>query len=601
MTVKNTFNPIKEDKSGVEAKRIIWSSRALDLALTGLVQGRKLITNPFYEGNVKLLKGDLVYERTHDEIEEWKRCKNDILYFTEKYCKLMTPEGIKNITLRDYQKDYLVHLTKNQLSIFLSARQSGKTTTSAIFLLHYLIFSWDKTTLISGNKRRTAIEIMDKLKAIYYELPYFLKPGVYKWNESDVVLDNGCRIIAEATTINTGIGFTVHCLLCDEFAHISPNILDPFFNNIFPVITAGKAKMIITSTQNGYNLFYKLWSYAKQGLSDFAPFEVTWDMVPEWNPDKKCWEKRDEAWHQRQIANYGSEEAFNKQFGTSFDIAANTLISNAYLKKVKQQAVKFENKYIPGVEYSDSYYWHPNFDPASDLRKSCVVMTIDISEGLNQDYTTCCINRIINNDGDLECVGIFHNNNLSIEQWSKSIQELICYHTDQDRTLLSYERNIFGDLFFNNLMKNLDLYENISNFDSSILVKYYNDNGNTYNYGIKITPGNKTKFCILFKNDYERNKIINNSTLFLNEIDNFCDNKGNNTYAASLGHDDVVMSQMQVVFVKQALQFKNLLDEYAAGNFTVKDNIYNPFDVSFQDIAFDFGINNNINNKKRLI
>ncbi len=123
---KNIFNPIKEDKSGVQAKRTIWSSHALDLAITGLTQGRKLVANPFYEGNAKLLKGDLVYERTPEEIEEWKHCKKDILYFVEKYCKLMTPEGIKHIQLRDYQKDYLEHLTKSQLSIMLSARQAGK-------------------------------------------------------------------------------------------------------------------------------------------------------------------------------------------------------------------------------------------------------------------------------------------------------------------------------------------------------------------------------------------------------------------------------------------------------------------------------------------
>ncbi len=122
----NGFNPIKEDRSGVQAKRMIWSSSTLDLAITGLTQGRKLIANPFYEGNTKLLKGDLVYERTPEEIEEWKHCKKDILYFAERYCKLMTPEGIKRIQLRDYQKDYLEHLTKNQLSIMLSARQAGK-------------------------------------------------------------------------------------------------------------------------------------------------------------------------------------------------------------------------------------------------------------------------------------------------------------------------------------------------------------------------------------------------------------------------------------------------------------------------------------------
>ena len=48
------FNPVKEDMSGVQAKRVIWSSKALNLALEGIKQGRKLVANPFYENNTKI-------------------------------------------------------------------------------------------------------------------------------------------------------------------------------------------------------------------------------------------------------------------------------------------------------------------------------------------------------------------------------------------------------------------------------------------------------------------------------------------------------------------------------------------------------------------
>lgn len=130
MAKKNeVFNPVKEDTSGVQARRAIWTTKSLDMALEGLKQGRKLIANPFYENNTKLLKGDLVFDRSEEEIKEWLKCKNDIVYFVEKYCKLMTPEGIKNVTLRDYQRKYLKHLEKNRLSIYLACRQCGKCLT----------------------------------------------------------------------------------------------------------------------------------------------------------------------------------------------------------------------------------------------------------------------------------------------------------------------------------------------------------------------------------------------------------------------------------------------------------------------------------------
>lgn len=577
------FNPVKQDVDGKKALRIIWSTESLNLAIKGLEQGRKLIANPFYENNIKLTKGDLVFERTEEETLEWRRCKKDILYFAKK-CKLLTPEGIKYVKLRKYQKKYLRHLQENRLSIYLACRQCGKTTTSAIFLLWYILFNYDKNALVLGNKRKTANEILDKIKKIYLELPYYLKPGIYKWNEGEIVLDNGCRCMAEATTINSGISFTFHCILADEFAHIPGTILEPFYNNLFPTITAAKARFMITSTQNGYNLFYRLYKYAEQGISEYKPFKTDWDEVPEWNPDTCCWEVRDEKWHQQQVANYGSEEAFNKQFGTNFDINANTLINAKFIKKIRPSAIQFENKEIPGVEYSEHFYWAPTFEPASDLRKCHTVITIDIAEGLDQDYTTYVFNRIINNAGDTECIGVFHANDLSTEQCTIALQELICFHMDQERTLISLERNLFGELFVTQLLKNVEDNENNylgQTFDQGILIKYWNKNMTEYTYGIKITSGNKTKGCVLFKMDYERGKIINKSTLFLDEIENFCDNKGNNTYQSSFGHDDVVMAQMQLVFAKQSLQWKNLLDDYAAGLTDVNnDKVYNPYDMS---------------------
>lgn len=577
--MKNDFNPIKEEKDGVRAKRTIWSTKSLNIAIKGIEQGKKLVANPFYENNVKLLKGDLVYERTEDEISEWLRCKNDIIYFAEKYAKMMTPEGIKHVTLRSYQKEYLKHLENNRLSIYLACRQCGKTTTSALFMLHYILFNIDKNALVLGNKRKTAVEILDKAKRIYYELPYFLKPGIYKWNEGEIVLDNGCRLMCEATTINSGISFTFHCVLSDEFAHVQPNILEPFYNNLFPTITAGRARFMITSTQNGYNLFYRLYKAAEAGLSEYKPFKTDWWEVPEWNPDTRRWEQRDEKWHQLQVANYGSEEAFNAQFGTNFDVSANTLISQKILTKNRQNLFEFQNKDLYGITLSDCYYWKPNYEPMENLKKDFLVITIDLSEGIGSDYTVALIHRMVNKDSDdLECIGYFRSAEQSREYFSKSIQTLICTYMNQDKVLLSFEKNTYGDLFYRDLMDNSEKDLLISRtFDPSILVKYYNDSGSKYVMGIKITPGNKTQYCLLFKNSYEKSKYIFNDTVFMSELTLFTDT-GTGHYKASFGHDDMIMAAMQTEFVKNTLQYKILRSEYAADIPQEDNKYYNAFE-----------------------
>lgn len=577
---KEVFNPIKEDKDGIQAKRMIWSSIVLDAAIKGLTEGKKLLANPFYENNVKLLKGDLVYQRTDYEIEEWKRCKNDILYFAEKYCQLMTPEGIKHVHLRDYQKRYLTHLTKHQLSIYLACRQCGKTTTSAIYLLHYICFNTDKTALCTGNKRRTAIEILDKIKKVFFELPYFLKPGVYKWNEAELAFDNGCRILAEATTLNTGIGFSINLLLLDEFAHLPENISDKFYNNIFPTVVSSKSQMMITSTQNGYNLFYRLYSAAEVGENDYAPFKTDWWEVPEWNPETKTWTQRDEKWKQKQVANYGSEEAFNSQFGTNFDISANTLITQRILGNRRKRLVNFVSKDLYGVNLSDNFIWHPDYEPMEQLRKDYIIVTVDLAEGTGNDYITYSFNRLKDpGSGKIECIGMFRANAARREDCTLALQLLCCYYCDFNKLLISFEKNTYGEIFLRQIYDGIENHHIISQqFDPGVLAKYYtNEKKTNFTTGIRVTPGNKSAYCIMFKESYEKDLIINDSSLFMTELDKFCDD-GTGHFKASFGHDDMVMATVQLEFVKNTLQYKFMKEMFDSQASKEDEVYYNAFD-----------------------
>lgn len=576
----NVFNPIKEDTSGVKARRVIWSSDVINTALIGIEQGKKLVSNPFYENNTHLLKGDLVFERTDAEIDEWIRCKCDIIYFVEKYCKLMTPEGIKNVKLRDYQQRYLQHLMNNRLSIYLACRQCGKTTTSAVFMLHYILFNTDKNALVLGNKRKTAVEILDKAKKIYLELPFFLKPGIYKWNEGEIVLDNGCRLMAEATTINSGISFTFHCVLADEFAHIQPNIIEKFYNNLFPTITAGKARFMITSTQNGRNLFYRLYKAAEAGESEYAHFKTDWNEVPEWNPKKRCWENRDESWHALQVANYGSEEAFNAQFGTNFDVSSATLISQKVLRRKYETVIDFIVKELPGVSYSEYFLWHPDFDPLT-LRKEYIIITCDLAEGVDRDYTIFNFNRMIEPGSDkTECIGYFRAKDIPREGCVLALQEIIVKLCNQNKTLLSWEKNTYGDLFHRQLIHNSENVPYLMDFDQGIFVKYYTESKRSFTYGIKLTAGNKSNYCKIFKESFERNKHINDSYHLSVELSNFNDD-GTGHYKAIYGHDDMVMSAVQIEFTKETLQYKLLKQEFDSNIEPMESEFeqYNAFEI----------------------
>lgn len=186
-TKRETFNPVKEDRDGIKAKRAVWSTKSLDLAIAGILAGKKLIANPFYENNTSILKGDLVFERTEEEIKEWLKCKNDILYFANTYCKLMTPEGVQHIQLRDYQKKYLRHLEQNRLSIYLSCRQSGKCNlliTNILIKINWELFAKSYASYDDKLKKYFDRFYYNKEKDCY-ELPLFeiynLYDKSFKW------------------------------------------------------------------------------------------------------------------------------------------------------------------------------------------------------------------------------------------------------------------------------------------------------------------------------------------------------------------------------------------------------------------------------------
>lgn len=478
---------------------------------------------------------------------------------------------------------------------------SHNTTSSAIFMLHYILFNTDKNALILGNIRNTAVEILQKVKDIYDPLPWFLKPGVMKWNEGEIVLDNKCRIIIGATTKNAGVSFTIHCALLDEFAKIAPNIQEPFYTHVLPTITAGKARIMITSTQNGVELFCKLYTSAVAGENEYAPFKTDWWEVPEWDEETKSWKKRDEKWHQMQIANYGSVEAFEMQFGTSFLSGSGTLISNKFISAHKRENVLF----VPSDQITTTnghyFLWHPEYadgDLVDKLRHDWFVITIDIAEGHGGDYTVFNFNRLkprLTDDTELfECVGHFLCNEKDIPECSRALYDFCRTYLNQYHHVISVEYNTYGSLFIKYITDWIDK-EDPDNFSSDNFAKYYYASTNKTTIGIRIGHKDKLKFCSMFKSDFERRHIINNSLLFNNELTAFVDVKGNGVYKASFGHDDLVMAQIQLEATKDTLQYKQLIqtfddqngaEELAAANGNLYNVGLNPYVEKLQNLNY---------------
>ena len=528
----------------------------------------KDVDNPFHENDPELRRGGILFEYTEWEVEEFKKCASDVRYFANTYCSAMTDEGIRKITLRDYQEQILNQYQEHRFNIFLSPRQSGKTVTSSIFLLWYLLFNFDKNAMILANIGDTATELMDKIKIIMKGLPFFLKPGVFVYNVMTMKFDNGCRIMAKTTTKQSSIGFTVHFLYMDEFAHINPNFIGQFFKSVYPTISSSKiSRIIITSTPNGMNKFYEIYKSAIEGENEFNPIRVDWWQVP----------GRDEEWKRKEIANLGSEEDFNQEYGNQFLSSSKLLLDSYTLKKLKKTEVNYVHRELLPfqnsiIDYKD-LVWHPNFDPTNlweDGENKKFVISVDTAGGGGGDFSVINILKVsplplpmieekkfFEDESDFFCllqVGIFRSNLIQIEELKMFLEILTTEVFNPEHLKLVVEVDYRGEYLIEKLLSGEKMFSEMFVFTK------HTESSKQLQYGVKVTPKTKEKYCEDLKINTRNSKIIPTHVPTILELSNFGEtSKG--IYQSQIGKDDIAMTLVNSNSVFEYQDFNYLVME----------------------------------------
>jgi len=560
---------IKDGKKDVlQDESNVWSTlRVNDLLRRIDEEGLdyKEVDNPFHDQNPELKRANILWEYTPEEIMEIKKCAEDVTYFS-KYCQVMTDEGLSYIRLRDYQVSVLREYQANRFNVFLAPRQVGKSITSSIILVWYLLFNHDKNAMILANVGDTAEELMDKIKSIIKGLPFFLKPGMVVNNVMSMRFDNGCRILAKTTTKTSGIGFTIHFLYMDEFAHINPNFIEAFFRSTYPTVSSSKvSRIIITSTPNGLNKFHEIYQGALTGENSFNPIRVDWWQVP----------GRDEAWKQKEIGNLGSEELFNQEYGNQFLSSSSLLLGSNELLKIKANQTDYIWKEIDVLHNNDIKYenllWHPKFNlDLADSPGKKFVLTIDISGGVKGDFTVVNIfkvtplpkNKIISlteyeDESDffgLVQIGIFRDNEIKLEDLVKLVKGLV-KSLGIDRVKMAIEMNFKGELLYDKLISDDDYY------DEMFLFTKHSEGSKVMKPGIKYNEKNKLKYCELLRSLVREGKIlINDKKWTIPELFTFgLNNRG--TYSSQTGHDDVAMTLVNLPALFDGYDFNQLVGD----------------------------------------
>ena len=447
---------------------------------------------------------------------------------------------------------------------------SHNTVTSAIYMLWYLLFNAEKTALVVADNFTTTRELLDKFRIGLDNLPFFMKPGIKNINTGSIKFDNDSRIVGRTTTKKSGIGLSVNLLYMDEFAHIDEANLDSFYKAILPTITADpNSKVIITSTPNGKNKFYEIWSDAISGKSEYVPIRVDWWQVP----------GRDEAWKQKTIANLGSVEDFNQEYGLQFFSSDQLLLTSTDLKRLYNIKTDYRNSKLTVDEdhyyINENFYVHPKYHnySISDFKNDPgkYVFSVDTADGVGGDYSVLNIYKVvclpikelmkkkeaIRSEMDtvsLIQVAYFRSNELDINVFSAAVDFIAYKVFNPENIRIVLEMNHKGEVVHNRINTNSDYWI------GQMVHTKHTEMAVAPKLGLRLGNTNKIKYCERFKYLISINRIIPNDYLAVMELMAFGKSKGG-TYRGQNGNDDIAMTCVNLSPFFESTQFWDLAIE----------------------------------------
>ena len=461
-------------------------------------------------------------EYSQKMIADLMKCRQDPVYFMRNFVKIQHPtRGTIPFDLFEYQERFVRHMHDNRFVMTLQPRQCGKTLTVAMYLLWYACFVSDATVLIASKNQSHALEIAARVRFAYEQLPNWLKPGMKYYNRHNLEMDNGSRIISEATTEKTGRGLSISKLYLDELAFISPRIQELMWASLAPTLSTG-GSAIISSTPNGdTELFATLWRRAMSGKIDaagtnFVPFEVHWRDHPE----------RDDSYWETMVNLLGLLKT-RQEVGCEFLSSEAMLMSSMKLQQIAASMVHHEDM---GFKF-----WVP--DEALGGQGKTYLVSVDPATGNGKDFTVIEVFDF----PALNQVAEWRSNDINIPLMYaklKWILNKLSAAVDRGRAevLWTFERNGIGEAICALLFNDEKQPEH---------AELYSDTPGKY--GVYTTGKTKIVACLQLKTLIERvtsGMKINSETLLF-ELKNFIA-KGGSYEAKSGATDDCVMATVGI-------------------------------------------------------
>ena len=476
---------------------------------------------------------------TDAQLEDLAKCIDPVsgyLHFARKFAYIQHPvQGKLLFEPYEFQVRLLKSYHDHRFNVNMLPRQTGKTTTAAIYLCWYAMFHPDQTVLIAAHKYTGAQEIMQRIRYVYESCEDHIRAGVTNYNKGSMEFENGSRIVSATTTGNTGRGMSISLLYCDEFAFVAPSIADEFWTSISPTLATG-GRAIITSTPNSdEDTFATIWKQAEQkfdehgneqdvGINGFHSFTCNWDEHPD----------RDEDWKKAEIGRIG-EERFRREYGCEFLVYDETLINSIKLATMEPKKV---------IMNMGQTRWYRKIK-----KDATYCIGLDPSMGTGGDYAAIQIFEL----PTYKQVGEWRHNTTPIPgqiRILKDICDFIEKETGNSNSIYwSVENNSIGEAALIVISDYGE--ENIPGLFVSEPIR--KGHVRKFRKGFNTTHSTKISACSKLKTMIENDKMEINSGPLISELKGFV--ATGTTYRAKPGEtDDLVSSILLVIRIMGVLQ-----------------------------------------------
>ena len=297
------------------------------------------------------------------------------------------------------------------------------------------------------------------------------------------------------------------------------------------------------------------------------------------------------TWKEEAIKDIGGEDAFNQEYGLRFINASKSLLNESIIDELLKNKKLYEWEELDEFErklkfsYKD-LRWVQDDDLFLPIKRKeyKFVVSVDISEGLGQDYSVINVFRINHKSKDtievqrasykslvdffrLDQVAIFRSNLCSVKQLAEFLYVLVFEYLNPENVRVVLELNNYGNTL---LAEMPHVFDGNNDYGSSVFVRYKHRADSTEEkVGLKVGE-NKN----LLVKDYQ--ELMQNKGIFVNNEDTIREittfvkhitSSGNIRYAADgNANDDSVMTLVNMTSIFNKNEFKEMVEDYGNNN-----------------------------------